>query len=229
MAQRFTAQEIMAEAVIPASRPIDHARRIGAAVFLGLIGGTIVAVITLPSLPDIPVLVGVLLGSAVVGAACLVPWFIRPRPHGGPVPVVARVLPTDETRAVRMVGKTGILVPVVCRPATGRGEDFRAVVVVRRTVGDDIDDIPAGMLMALMQTEAGMGELESMPEDTITVEQDELMRTLEAKPKEPRKNAPVLPLRRGALERTPLWAALEFWGGVIAAALASAYGIGAFV
>lgn len=231
-------REILREATVPASRPIDHARRIGTALFLGSIGGVVLGIGTLRALPSFSQLGLGLLAMLGVAALCLAPWALRTKGKKS-IPVVARVLGTKELPAARRSKGGGLLVPVVCRPCVAsennsdgdahtkqsRDHDFRAVVIVRSDDTKNTVDPPVGTLLPLMQVEPGMGELIDMAEEDITPAQRELMERLKANPKSMRNKAPVLPLRRGALERVPAWAALEFWLSALLGAVIFAWAI----
>ena len=93
-------REILREATIPASRPIDHARRIGTAIFLGSIGGVILGIGTLKALPSISHFAVALLVMLAFGALCLSPWALKPKGRNS-IPVVARVLATKEVPGIR--------------------------------------------------------------------------------------------------------------------------------
>lgn len=239
MASGNQVQEILREAAVPASRPIDHARRIGTAFFLGAIGGTMLGLVTLSALPSLSKVVIGLAGLLAVGAVCLSPWLAISGRGKDSIPVVARVLGTKETIGVRRARGGGVIVPVVCRPcdvegdnpeaAQSRVQDFRAVFVVH-TLDEDKNpvDPPVGTLLPLVQVEAGMGELVGMADEEVTDAQRELMESLTAHPKMLRNKAPVMPLRRGALERVPGWAALEFWLASLAGAIVCAWGASSF-
>ena len=231
-------REILREATVPASRPIDHARRVGTAVFLGSLGGMILGIGTLQALPSLSQLGLGLLAMLAFAAVCLAPWAVKPNGNKS-IPVVARVLGTKELPATRRSKGGGLLVPVVCRPCVAsednldddghvkqsRDNDFRAVAIIH---GDDPKnpvDLPAGTLLPLIQVEPGMGELVDVPEEDVTPAQRELMAQLEAHPKAMRNKAPIVPLRRGALERVPAWAALEFWLAALFGAIAAAWAI----
>lgn len=245
----YAVQDILREAAVPATRPIDHARRMGTAFALGSVGGTILGVLTLKhsfSLHVFVVMLAVLVGFVLVG---LFPWVLRPRAAGSAVPVVGRVLGTREPIEQRLVkrsgSESGLIVPVVCRPVEGRdggrsaaggsaggasrassGQDFRAVVVLSGIDPTNPVGPQVGTLIPLLQTEAGMGELAEISGEP-TEGQRELMARLEARPKSLRNTAPVLPVRRSCLERVPVWAGAQFYGaaflGAIAAVLAISY------
>ncbi|MBR6459057.1 MAG: hypothetical protein IKS49_02710 [Actinomycetaceae bacterium] len=231
-------REILREATVPASRPIDHARRIGTAFFLGSIGGVILGIGALPALPSMSSVLKGLLAMLAFGALCLSPWALKPKGRNS-IPVVARVLATKELPAARRSKGGGVLVPVVCRPCVtsidnvdgdgqtkqSRDQDFRAVVVVHSKDTDNPVDPPVGTLLPLVQVEPGMGELIDVADEDVTPAQRELMERLEANPKIMRNRAPVLPLRRGALERVPAWAAVEFWLSALFGAIALAWAI----
>lgn len=229
-------REILREATVPASRPIDHARRIGTAFFLGSLGGVVLGIGTLKALPSLSQLGFGLLTMLAFAAACLAPWALKPKGKKS-IPVVARVLGTKELPATRRSKGGGLLVPVVCRPCVAsennldddghtkqsRDNDFRAVVVVHSDDPKNPVDPPVGTLLPLVQVEPGMGELVDIPDENVTPAQRELMEHLEAHPKAMRNKAPVMPLRRGALERVPAWAALEFWLAALFGAIAAAW------
>lgn len=199
---------------IPANRPIDHARRIGTALAMGSVIGTIAAVLFL----DVDVTNGrawiAMIVMIAIVAACLVPWMIRPAAESHPVPVVARTLGTKEDprqRYVKRGSRSGLLVPVIVRTVDAAA-DFRSIVMMTEVDPDDPKDPPVGTLMALEQTEPGMGELVNTQE--VTDEQAKLVDRLRKHPRELANEAPVLPMRRGTLERNPWWAALEFWAPI---------------
>ncbi|MBR5951637.1 MAG: hypothetical protein IKZ87_09450, partial [Actinomycetaceae bacterium] len=229
-------REILREATIPASRPIDHARRIGTAIFLGSIGGVILGIGTLKALPSIQQIALGFVAMLVFMAVCLSPWAVKPRGKGS-VPVVARVLATKEVPGIRRSKGGGLLVPVVCRPCGVDGtaeasndeqkgtRDFRAVVAIHNEEAETTIDPPVGTLLPLLQVVEGMCELVTMPDGQVTAEQVELAAFLEAHPKSMRNKASALPLRRGALERVPAWAGVEFWLTALLGAIAGAWAI----
>ena len=231
-------REILREATVPASRPIDHARRIGTALFLGAIGGAMLGVFTMRAVPPFSKIVFALLGLLGFGVLCLLPWLGKSRIKSSSIPVVARVLGTRESLAMRRSKGGGLLVPVVCRPCLttddsasvqkGRDQDFRAVVVIHNMDSQELIDPPVGTLLPLMQVEPGMGDLVDMAGEDATPAQREMMAHLEAHPQSMRNRAPVVPLRRGSLERVPGWAALEFWLSALVGAVAFAWATSTF-
>lgn len=235
-------RETLREAAVSASRPIDHARRIGTALFLGAVGGAMLGLFTLRAVPPISKILLALFGLLAFGALCLSPWLSKARVTRRSIPVVARVLATKESAYARRSKGGGLLVPVVCRPCITyednldrnarekqlHGQDFRAVVVVHSVDPKNPLDPPVGTLLPLMQVEPGMGEVIDMLEEDVIPAQRELMERLGAHPKIMRNRAPVLPLRRGALERVPAWAALEFWLSTLIGAVAFAWATGNF-
>lgn len=209
---------------IPADRPIDHARRVGTALSLGTVIGTIAAVLFM----DVDVTNGrawiAMAITLVLVAVFLIPWMISPKTHSDPVPVVARTLGTMEEPSQRYVkrgSRSGLLVPVVVRTLDDAA-DFRSVVMLPDVDSTDPKDPPVGTLMPLVQTEAGLGELINSAE--VTPEQEKLVAQLRKHPRDMPNDAPILPMRRGTLERDPWWAAVQFWfpipvGFIVAAML----------
>ncbi len=235
-ASGYVVHEILAQAAVPANRPIDHLRRVGTAFSLGTAGGTLLAIAGLGSFRLAPVAVA-LAATLALGALGLAPWLIRRDDSAEAVPVVARVLGTNEPAEMRLVWRAkrtaGILVPVVCRPvgpegALGADEgDFRAVVEIPAGNPDKPQEPEVGSLLALMQAERGMGVLVPMPDGQANAGQRELMARLAARPKSLKNAAPILPIRRGPLERVPGWAAAEFWTAAVVGAIVSATAFGA--
>ncbi len=208
---------------IPADRPVDHARRIITAATIGVFFGTLAGVLlnmgelTLGQtmLAFIPTIIMVIL--------LVVVWQVIKTPRSAdPVPVIARTLATAEsayTRYVKSGSNKGLLVPVVVAPVD-ESEAFRSVILLRETErGVQVTDPPVGTLLALQQMEPGMGELANI--DEVTEEQIELRDRLLRRPRMLSNNARALPMRRGVLERTPWWAAAQWWGGIAIAALAT--------
>lgn len=207
---------------IPADRPIDHVRRISTALMTGGIVGSLVGLmIFIRRLTLAKMFIGII-PTLIFIALVVVAWkVLREKRTGDPVPVVARTLATNEPTAVRYVesgANPGLLVPVVAMPTDG-SDTFRSVILIRQDGKDKVEEPPVGTLMALFQDQPGMGELKSA--DEITPEQEALMERLRKHPRILSNNAPALPLRRGALERTPGWAKLQWWLGVILGAIIS--------
>lgn len=202
---------------IPANRPLDHARRLGAALALGIVIGTVGGILFLDVSFTTRTLVTTLVISFVLLIACAVPWGIRPQHKGQGIPVVARTLGTRELPSMRYVhrgtGRAGLLVPVVVHPLDG-SSNFRSVILITDVDSQNPQDPPIGTLLALTQLKPGVGELVSS--DVVTKEQADMMERLRKHPRELSNNASPLPLRRGPLERTPWWAALQWWGGIAA-------------
>ena len=208
-------QETVAAGIVPANRPIDHARRIGAALAMGIALGTVGGVLFL----DVNVqgsaffiTMGI---SLILLVVCLIPWLIHPKNTNDPIPVVARTLGTQEPAGMRYVhrgtNRAGLLVPVVARPLDG-SPNFRSIVILKDVNSKNPQDPPVGTLMPLDQTTPGMGELVSSPR--VTEEQAALMERLRKHPRELSNAASPLPLRRGPMERTPWWAAAQWWGSI---------------
>ncbi|MCF2707042.1 hypothetical protein I6E29_07155 [Arcanobacterium haemolyticum] len=200
---------------VPAARPIDHARRISAGLALGLAIGTVAAVMFFDvDLREARTWIG---GGIVIFAmiAVLTPWIVRPRSSSEAILVVARTLGTKESVQSRFVqrgsARTGLLVPVIVKPVDG-STNFRSVILLRDVDPKNPQDPPVGTLLALQQTEPGMGELENVAE--VSDEQRKIIDRLRKHPRELANDASILPMRRGTLEFTPWWAGLEFWAGI---------------
>lgn len=107
--------EIRKEAGVPATRPIDVARRVGAGAGVGILFGVLVAVLSMQRGAHLPLALVVCL---ILLAACLVPWSVRPRRQADPVPVVVRTLGTDEPVGPRLTGPRRSPLP----PGAGGGQ-----------------------------------------------------------------------------------------------------------
>lgn len=214
MAKVNLVQQISMAAAIPANRPIDHLRRMGTGMFTGVCVGTVGTVLFgRIDLTNGRFLI-LLVAMVAVSLAFLIPWLLKlPVPKG--TPVVARTLGTDETpyqRYVQRGGKNqGLLVPVVVHPLDG-SSNFRSVILLKGVDANNPQDPPVGMLLALQQTEPGMGELSNV--DEVTPEQEKVVERLRKHPKQLANEAPILPMRRGTMERSPWWAALQWWGTI---------------
>ncbi len=214
MAKVNLVQQISMAAAIPANRPIDHLRRMGTGMFTGVCVGTVGTVLFgRIDLTNGRFLI-LLVAMVAVSLAFLIPWLLKPPVPKG-TPVVARTLGTDETpyqRYVQRGGKNqGLLVPVVVHPLDG-SPNFRSVILLKGVDANNPQDPPVGMLLALQQTEPGMGELSNV--DEVTPEQEKVVERLRKHPKQLANEAPILPMRRGTMERSPWWAALQWWGTI---------------
>ncbi len=208
-------QQISMAAAVPANRPIDHMRRLGMGLFTGTCFGTVVTVlfggVDLTGGRFLPLLVTMI----ALGLVFLIPWLMKP-PRTEGIPVVARTLGTDELpfqRYIQRGGKSqGLLVPVIVHPLDGNS-NFRSVILLKGVDPKDPKDPPVGTLLALQQTEAGMGELSNV--DEVTSEQAKLIERFRKHPKQLSNEGTILPMRRGTMERTPWWAALQWWGSCL--------------
>lgn len=199
----------MNRAALPASRPIDHARRVSAAVMLGFLVGSVVGMFLFIDQVPLARMAYTLLPAAALGAILFGCWYVW-QPEAVPQrAVVARVIGTNESEYVREVrsgGSRGILVPVVALPVDG-GKPFSSMVTMR-TRGGEVVDPPVGTLLPLFQTDPELGEL---VEGKVTEEQQELIEKLKQRPRLLPNKAEILPVRRGPLERNPTWAAVQWW------------------
>lgn len=206
---------------IPANRSIDHVRRIVTAATVGTFFGTLVGVLVNMGQLTLGTTMVAFIPTALMVIVLVVVWQVVKTPSSGdPVPVIARTLATAESPYLRYVksgSNKGLLVPVVVAPTDG-SEAFRSVILLREIEpGKQVQDPAVGTLMALQQVEPGMGELANIAK--VTNEQIELRNRLMRRPRMLSNNAPPLPMRRGVLERTPWWAAAQWWGGMVASAL----------
>ena len=214
-------QQISLAGTVPADRQLDHLRRIGTGLFVGSVVGTILAVL----LGDLDLSHGkfwvVLIIMVIVALVCLLPWAMN-YPETRSIPVVARTLGTDESPEQRYVqrggAQQGLLVPVVVRPLDG-GANFRSIILLRDVDSAEPKDPAVGTLLALQQNEEGMGELSNV--DEVSPAQQKAIDQLYKHPKQLSNDAPILPMRRGTMERHPWWAALQWWGSVLGGGLAS--------
>ena len=215
MASTRLVHQISMAAAVPANRPIDHLRRIGTGLFMGTCFGTVVTVLF--GGVDLRggkfwLLLGIMIAMALL---FLVPWLIKPKQAKG-IPVVARTLGTDESafqRYIQRGGKSqGLLVPVIVHPLDGN-PNFRSVILLKGVDAKDPKDPPVGTLLALQQSEPGMGELSNV--DEVTPEQSKLIERFRKHPKQLSNEGTILPMRRGTMERTPWWAALQWWGACL--------------
>ena len=215
-------QDTTAAGTLPANRPIDHARRIGSAIAVGVAVGTLSGVMFLDLNLTGPLFFGILFASLAVVGLCLIPWLVAPKHKGGGIPVVARTLGTTEPVDMRYVhrgtNRAGLLVPVVVHPLDG-SPNFRSVVIMRDVDSKNPKDPPVGTLFALDQLAPGQGELVSS--ERVTEEQARMIERLRKRPRELSNAAAPLPLRRGPLERTPWWAGLQWWLGLFGGAFVS--------
>lgn len=198
---------------IDANRPVDHARRIVTGLAVGSVFGTLFGLVLFLNRLTLGAMVLAALPPVLLGLATLVVWrFVKVPSEGDPVPVVARTLATDESAYSRYLSRganRGLLVPVVAAPVDGTPA-FRSVILIREVRGQGkVQEPEVGTLYALKQVHAGQGELENIEE--VTPEQEALMEKLRRHPRTLPNRAPALPVRRGALERTPGWAAAQWW------------------
>lgn len=214
-------QQISFEGAVPADRKLDHLRRIGTGLFVGSVVGTIATVLL--GTVDLTGgrFWGVLVVMVIVALVCLLPWAMK-FPPTEPIPVVARTLGTDETPEQRFVqrggAQQGLLVPVIVHPLDG-SPNFRSIILLRDVDPADPHDPVVGTILALQQNEAGMGELSNV--DEVSADQAKAIERLSKRPKQLSNDAPILPMRRGTMERHPWWAGLQWWGSVLAGGLAS--------
>lgn len=210
----------MSRAALPANRPIDHARRASAALAAGFLFGAVVGMLLF--IDEVPLLrmLWVLIPAVALGLIAAAFWWVWIPARGEPIPVVARVVGTNESTFAREVhsgGGRGILVPVVALPVGG-GAPFSTMVTFRSA------EPPVGALLPLFQVEPGLGEL--VEGSTTTPAQRELIDKIVKRPKLLPNKAEILPVRRGPLERTPLWAAVEWWACAGGAAFAAMLFVG---
>ncbi|MGO1590721.1 MAG: hypothetical protein ACTH1Z_00430 [Ancrocorticia sp.] len=214
-------QQISLEGAVPADRNLDHLRRIGTGLFVGSVVGTIGTVL----FADLDLTQGnfwvVLVVMIIVALVCLLPWAMH-FPPMKPIPVVARTLGTDESPEQRYVqrggAQQGLLVPVVVHPLDG-SPNFRSIILLRDADPAEPRDPVVGSLLALQQNEEGMGELSNV--ETVSAQQQRVIDQLTRHPKQLSNDAPILPMRRGTMERHPWWAGLQWWGSIAAGVLAS--------
>lgn len=200
---------------VPATRLVDHTRRITVPLFFGSVIGVVITLlffnVTLESKAYIWPLIMVFV---VAGVVVFLGWLTGRRVKFDNIPVVVRTLGTDEAPYQRMVrgGKTasGLLVPVVAVPLDDQAP-FRTVIMLSDVDRHNPQDPPVGSLYALAQNERGLGELSNIAE--VTQEQKDLIERLAKHPRELSNRAAPLPMRRPALDRYPWWAAVEFWAG----------------
>lgn len=208
---------------IPANRGIDHARRIISAVTIGFNFGAVLGLLFFVEEMTLNQMLLVLIPFAILLVAMFVVWkVVDPDRDREGVDAVARVLATDESAQLRQIkagGNNGLLVPVVAQPVDGSSA-FRSVVLFRGSgSGKEITEPTVGSLHALRQVEVGMGELAQV--DEVSDEQRELIDRLAKHPRQLSNTAPVLPIRRGPLERKPRWAAVQWWVSLGAAVVAA--------
>lgn len=201
---------------IPADRPVDHTRRLVTGLFAGVLAGMFVGIIFFAASLEIVHYPLLLIPVVLAGVALWYVWKVVPTPRtGDPVPVVARTLATTESpfsRLVRGGGHSGLLVPVVVAPVDGSAS-FTSVILLRDISQTNLSaEPPVGSLFPFEQVEPGMGELQNI--EQVTPEQQALIERLRKHPRELANKAPALPMRRGALERTPLWAGIQWWGSI---------------
>lgn len=196
---------IMQGGLVPANRPQDRVQRIFTGLFFGSLIGAMITILFFSHTMS-------LLGYAVPFIALLVIGLVgygiwrAVRSEDTSVPVVAKVLGTTETEADRRTRTGDIVCPVVVRPLDGA--DFRSVIVASSETKEPAKDLSPGTIMALRQVEPGIGDLVVAP---ATDEQRDLMERWAKNPKLVSNRPPVLPGRRGPLERKPVSAALEFY------------------
>lgn len=206
---------------IPASRGIDHARRIVTGATVGVFVGTFAGVLLNMAELTLARTLIALVPTLIMVVLLVVVWQVVKEPRAGePIPVIARTLATAESAYMRYINNganKGLLVPVVVAPADG-SESFRSVILLRETDPNHrVAEPTVGTLLALQQVEPGMGELANV--EAITPEQEELRQRLIRRPRILANNAPALPMRRGTLERKPWWAAAQWWGSIVMGAL----------
>ncbi|WP_054952853.1 hypothetical protein [Flaviflexus massiliensis] len=195
---------------VPADRPQDRIQRIFSGLFIGtLVGSIIVILFFAPNLTIAGLIVPFIVSFAIAAVGYLLWRSVRGKAEDTSVPVVAKVLGTDESVLERTTRSRGILVPVIVRPL--EGADFRSVVISVSDSKEPPRDIAPGTIMALRQVEPGLGELISAPAND---EQRELMERWAKNPKLVSNRAPALPNRRAPLERSPFLSGLEFYASI---------------
>lgn len=210
MASTNVVAEILSVPQLPANRPYDHVQRIFTGLFLGSFVGSLVALVffgtqltmigyAIPFIAAITIL--------VVG---FVAFKVAARGEKDEsIPVVAKVLGTDEPVVSRRLKSGALAVPVAVRPLSG--EDFRTIVALNPKGKSEAEDLAVGTIIALRQIEPEAGDLVAAPANDA---QRQLMDRWASSVKMVSNKAPIKPLRRGALERKGLAASLEFYGGM---------------
>lgn len=212
--------DITSVGMLPAMKPEDHVQRIFGGLFFGAFAGSLIGILFFSEGMALFGYVLPFIVAVALAAIGLIIFFIVRDREDRSVPVVAKVLGTDEHPSNRRIKAGGVAVPVVVHPL--EGENFRTIVVSNAKRGED-PDIPVGTLMALRQLEPGVGDL--APGET-SAEQREFMERWAKNPRMVSNRAKALPLRRSPLDRRPLLAGVELYVSVIVAALAMITALG---
>lgn len=210
MATTNVVQEILSVPQLPANRPYERIQRIATGLFFGSFLGSLFALLFFATRLS-------LLGYAIPFIAAFLILGIGYGLYKATskdvtdesIPVVAKVLGTDEAEAHRTMKTGSVAIPVVVRPL--EGEDFRSIIAVNPKSKGESADLPVGSILALRQMEPGVGALIPAPAND---EQKKLMKDWSKSVKMVSHRAPILPLRHGALDRVGLVPTLEFYGGM---------------
>lgn len=206
--------DITSVGMLPAFRPADHVQRIFAGLFFGAFAGSLIGILFFSyGMAPFGYILPFIVAAALLIIGLGLYYLVRDTTDYS-VPVVAKVLGTNEHVSNRRLKAGGVAVPVVVHPLTG--ENFRTIVVSNAKRGE-APDIPVGTLLALRQIEPGVGDLAPAP---ATEEQREFMQRWADNPRLVKNRAPALPLRRSPLDRRPLPAGLELYGAALIAAIA---------
>lgn len=207
--------DVLDAPMIPARRPSERIQRIFTGIFFGAFFGSMITILTWGNsikligytIPFVAAILIALIGLGLFFAA-------KKREPDLSVPVVAKVLGTDEPMSLRTLRSGALACPVVVRPLDG--DDFRSIVAIKGEGKKKPHDLKVGSLLALSQVEPGCGDL--VPAQASDA-QRELMQKWSKNPRMVSNRAPILPLRRGALERSPISSAVEFYGGILVGAI----------
>lgn len=198
---------IMKGGLVPADRPHDRVQRIVTGLFFGSLVGSMITILFFSERMSLFGYAVPFIALLVIGAIGYGVWAaVRGRNSDTSIPVVAKVLGTTESEAERRTRTGDIVCPVVVRPL--EGADFRSVIVSSSGSKEPAKDLAPGTIMALRQVEPGIGDLVVAP---ATDEQRDLMERWAKNPKLVSNRPPILPGRRGPLERKPFASALEFY------------------
>ncbi|MEZ7897311.1 MAG: hypothetical protein QMB98_00655 [Flaviflexus sp.] len=210
MSSTSVVASITSAGFVPADRPHDRVQRIFSGLFFGtFIGSLIVILFFSQNMSLWGYLLPFVVALLIAGAGLVVWRSVKAKQPDNSVPVVAKVIGTDESILERTTRNKGIMCPVVVRPLDGA--DFRSVVVSTSETKEPAIDIKPGTIMALRQVEPGLGDLVTAP---ATDEQRELMERWAKNPKLVSNRAPALPTRRAPLERAPFSSAVEFYASI---------------
>lgn len=206
---------------VPANRPVDHIRRITTALAVGYVAGALLALVMFFEDLSVGQMALVMLPLLVIVIIAMIAWtVIQPEKSPTQREVVARTLATTESTAMRERrngGISGLLVPVVAKPVDGSAPFLSVILMRNEKRGSAVIEPEPGTLLPLVQLEEGLGELTNVDEPSAA--QLALISELQKRPRLLPNRATALPMRRAPLDRSPWWAAVEWWAVLVIAAI----------